>query len=92
MLLISCPFCGERAEIEFIAGGEAITRPENPAILDEARLTDYLYNRDNRRGALREQWWHAHGCRRWLVVERDTQSNAILSVHDAQSVLGDSAT
>ena len=86
MLLIPCPFCGERAEIEFVAGGEAITRPENPAALNDAALTDYLYNRDNRRGVLREQWWHAHGCRRWMVVERDTQSNAILSVSDAEQV------
>ena len=86
MLLISCPFRGDRAEIEFIAGGEAITRPENPVARDEAALTDYLYHRDNRRGVQREQWWHAHGCRRWLVVERDTQANSILSVRDAEQV------
>ena len=85
MLLIPCPFCGERAEIEFIAGGEAITRPENPAALDDAALTDYLYHRDNRRGVQREQWWHVHGCRRWLVVERDTQTNEIVSVRDSEA-------
>ena len=85
MLLIPCPFCGERAEIEFVAGGEAVTRPENPAVLDDAGFTDYRYNRDNRRGPLREQWWHVHGCRRWLVVERDTQTNEILSVRDSES-------
>ena len=86
MLLIPCPFCGERAEIEFVAGGEAITRPDNPAALDDAALADYLYHRDNRRGVLREQWWHAHGCRRWLLVERDTADNWILSVTDAEQV------
>ena len=86
MLLIPCPWCGKRAEIEFMAGGEAISRPENLSSLDDAALGDYLYNRDNRHGAQREQWWHAHGCRRWLIVERDTQTNEILSVLDAESL------
>ena len=36
MLLIPCPYCGERPELEFRYGGQAhIARPENPAALSE---------------------------------------------------------
>ena len=33
---------------------------------------DYVYLRDNPRGRYDEYWHHTSGCRRWLVVERDT--------------------
>ena len=33
------------------------------------------------RGAHREQWHHAAGCRRWFNVERDTVSYAIWAVY-----------
>ena len=82
MLLIPCPWCGARAETEFVCGGEAIPRPGDPGALDDAAWTQYLYARDNRHGAQREHWWHAHGCRRWLVVERDTATQQIHSVSD----------
>ncbi|PZO89700.1 MAG: hypothetical protein DI631_12830 [Acinetobacter johnsonii] len=31
----------------------------------------------------REYWHHAGGCRRWLVVARDTATHAVASVRDA---------
>ena len=73
MLLIECPWCGTRAENEYSYGGEAgIVRPPDPDALSDAEWADYLFNRANPRGAHRELWNHAQGCRRWFGVERDT--------------------
>lgn len=78
MLLIECPWCGERAETEFSYGGEAgIVRPADPDALNDVEWADYLFNRTNPRGAHNELWNHAQGCRRWFRVERDTLSNRI---------------
>ena len=82
MLLISCPYCGERAETEFSYGGEAgIARPKDPASLSDAEWADYLFMRKNPRGAHRELWNHAQGCRRWFEVERDTVTYRIAASH-----------
>ena len=52
MLLIECPWCGERAETEFSYGGEAgIVRPKDPDALSDEEWADYLFNRKNPRGA-----------------------------------------
>ena len=76
MFLIHCPWCGDRAETEFSYGGEAgIKRPLEPDALTDAEWADYLFNRKNSRGAYRELWNHAQGCRRWFEVERDTVTN-----------------
>jgi sarcosine oxidase subunit delta len=73
MLLITCPWCGPRAETEFTCGGEAdIARPLHPENLTDAQWADYLFMRRNTRGRHREQWHHSFGCRRWFVLERDT--------------------
>lgn len=73
MLLISCPYCGERAEPEFAYGGEAgITRPSNPEALSDSAWAEYLFMRTNPRGKHLEIWNHAQGCRRWFEVERNT--------------------
>ena len=78
MLLIKCPYCGERAETEFSYGGEAgIKRPLQPDALSDAEWADYLFNRKNPRGMHEELWNHAQGCRRWFKVLRDTVSYKI---------------
>jgi sarcosine oxidase subunit delta len=80
MLLISCPYCGERAETEFSYGGEAgISRPLDPDALTDTEWADYLFMRTNPRGDYKELWNHAQGCRRWFEVERNTVTNAIKS-------------
>jgi sarcosine oxidase subunit delta len=45
---------------------------------------DYVYRRDNPAGPHRELWYHASGCRAWLVVARDVVSHAIASVEPAR--------
>ena len=83
MLLIACPYCGERAEAEFADGGEAhIARPADPAALGDAEWADYLFMRSNTKGLFLERWVHSHGCRRWFNVARDTLSYEILAVYE----------
>jgi sarcosine oxidase subunit delta len=76
---LPCPFCGERDLTEFVSRGEAAPPRPDPSAADaEARFVEWLYLRDNPCGPNREHWYHASGCRRWLLVERDTRTHAIL--------------
>ncbi len=78
MLLIDCPYCGPRAEIEFRCGGEShIQRPEPYFDVDDATWADYLFYRENPKGEHRERWLHAAGCRQWFNVARDTVTHQI---------------
>ena len=80
MLLIPCPWCGQRDETEFSYGSEShINRPEDPFALSDEQWADYLFMRKNTMGPHREQWWHSAGCRRWFNVQRDTVTQRILS-------------
>ena len=80
--LIDCPHCGPRPKEEFGIKGAVLPRPA----ADAAAWMDYVYLRDNPRGAYREYWHHAGGCRRWLVVTRDTASHEVADVADAAGV------
>lgn len=83
MLLIPCPYCGERAESEFSYGGEAhIARPSDPEKASDADWADYLYLRTNTKGVYFERWLHAHGCRRWFNIARHTVSYEILAAYE----------
>ena len=78
MLLIRCPWCGERDEVEFAYGGQAgIAYPADPPALDDEQWAQWLFFRDNPKGAFAERWVHTHGCRQWFSVERDTVTNEI---------------
>ena len=82
MLIIQCPYCGERPEIEFHHGGEAhIGRPANPDALSDAEWADHLYNRTNPKGLHAERWRHLHGCGRFFNAVRDTTSDFILATY-----------
>jgi sarcosine oxidase subunit delta len=78
MLLIRCPYCGPRPEIEFSYGGQAhIARPARPAELSDQQWAEYLYIRDNPRGPHAERWRHSHGCGRFFNALRDTVTDRI---------------
>ena len=82
MLLIDCPWCGPRDEIEFGYGGEAHrARPADPQTLTDAEWAEFLFMRGNARGAHKERWVHSHGCRRWFNIERHTVTYEILKVY-----------
>jgi sarcosine oxidase subunit delta len=82
MLLLRCPYCGPRPEIEFRYGGEAhIARPADPSKVDDAAWAEYLFTRSNAKGVHAERWIHAHGCQRWFNALRDTVSDKILQTY-----------
>jgi sarcosine oxidase subunit delta len=89
--LISCPHCGARPKEEFTIKGDAnLARPSSDAGSDA--WYDYVYLRDNPKGRHKEYWHHSSGCRRWLVVERDTMTHKVHAVSDAAlAKLGDPA-
>jgi sarcosine oxidase subunit delta len=60
--LLTCPNCGPRDASEFRYGGQ---------ILDASSTGSNLP------GPQRERWYHRHGCRRWLVAERDVRDNTV---------------
>ena len=67
MLLVPCPWCGPREEIEFRYGGQAgIAYPSDPEALSDEAWADFLFMRDNPKGAFAERWYHVAGCRRWF--------------------------
>jgi sarcosine oxidase subunit delta len=84
VLLIACPYCGPRPEIEFRCGGEAhIARPVQPSALDDAAWAEFLFYRANPKGVHAERWNHAHGCQRWFNAVRDTVSDTFLATYKA---------
>lgn len=79
--LIPCPNCGRRPKEEFTIKGAALRRPAADA--PAAVWLDYVYLRENPCGRYDEYWHHTSGCRRWLVVTRDTTNHEIYGSRDA---------
>ena len=84
MLRIDCPYCGPRDHAEFTYGGDAARERPRHDDGDPERWYAYVFLRDNPRGPNREFWHHLHGCRQWLVLERDTLTHVITSVRSAR--------
>ncbi len=75
---LPCPHCGTRDAQEFVYRGDAA--PVRPAPESgEETFADYVYLRENPAGPLREYWYHAQGCRRWVIVTRDTRTHEVAS-------------
>ena len=80
MLLIPCPHCGPRPELEFRYGGEAhVARPDNAG--SDADVARALFLRSNAKGVHAERWRHMHGCGRFFNCVRDTVSDKIISTY-----------
>ena len=77
MLLIPCPYCGDRAQIEFTYGGDATVRRPDPSSASTEQWLDHIYLRDNPRGLHLEWWQHTGGCRAWIKVRRDTLTHFV---------------
>jgi sarcosine oxidase, subunit delta len=93
MLLIHCPYCGPRPEIEFRYGREAhIARPADPAAVDDAVWGAFLYWRTNRKGLHAERWRHLHGCGRFFNAVRDTVSDKFVATYEIGAPKPDLAT
>ena len=82
MILIDCPYCGEREQSEFTNGGEAhVIRPKNPEALSDKEWGQYVFYRSNPKGIFYERWNHSHGCRKWFNMVRDTSNDEIKAVY-----------
>lgn len=93
MLLIQCPWCGERDQTEFSAHGQAhIARPLNTQELTDTQWGDYVFFRDNTKGVQCERWTHDYGCRRWFNAVRDTVSDQILATYKPSDPIPSCAT
>ena len=80
MLLITCPWCGPRAHVEFTYGGDATkVRTAEPEAASDEAWHDCVYLRENPAGPHAELWHHNHGCRMWVQVLRDTLTHEILA-------------
>jgi len=76
VILLPCPWCGPRDAAEFGYVGELSVRPD-PRTTTQQEWRDYLYLRRNVAGRTTERWYHRMGCRRYLVVRRDTITNEV---------------
>ena len=81
MLLIDCPHCGPRAQIEFTYERtvDSVVQPDGTA--DEAM--ERLFTRANPRGEDDEIWRHSFGCRAWLVMTRHRATHEITAIRAA---------
>lgn len=78
MLLIPCPYCGPRPDSEFVYGEDANAISHDPTRqthVSPASWARSIYMRENPNGVHREYWFHQSGCRKWLLVKRDTGTN-----------------
>src|SRR5215467_6686680 len=82
MILLPCAWCGPRDASEFQHAGEVIPRPE-PAAASPAQWRGYLYLHANPCGWTTETWYHRMGCRRYIKVERHTETNEVRSATPA---------
>ena len=80
MMLLTCPWCGLRAESEFHCGGAAhLTRP--PLDCPDDEWAGYLFMRENPLGPHRERWRHSYGCGQWFNVLRNTVTHEVEAVY-----------
>ena len=62
--------------------GEAhIERPKQPTELSDDEWAEYLFMRKNIKGVQFERWNHAHGCRKWFNMVRDTSNDQIKAIY-----------
>ena len=82
MLLITCPYCGERDQSEFVYAGEAhIARPTESENMSDAEWAEFLFMRKNTKGIFAERWVHAAGCRRYFNALRNTATDKFIAVY-----------
>jgi sarcosine oxidase subunit delta len=82
MLVIHCPYCGPRPELEFRHCGQAhIARPLDPSAQTADEWGEYLYLRENPKGMHAERWRHMHGCGRFFNALRDTTTDFFVTTY-----------
>lgn len=75
MKRLFCPHLGARPLEEFVYGGPERAMPD-PDACSDAVWADHVFNRDGEPGRRREWWYHAP-TGSWILLERDTGSDAV---------------
>jgi sarcosine oxidase, subunit delta len=75
MKLLPHPHLGARPLEEFVYGGADRVAPD-PVACSDAAWVDHVFHRDGAPG-LRREWWYHRPSATWLVLERDTASDAV---------------
>lgn len=82
MLLITCPYCGPRPELEFRYAGEGhIARTTFSEDITDEQWADFLYVRTNPKGLMAERWRHVHGCARFFNAVRHTVTDKFVMTY-----------
>lgn len=82
MLIIHCPYCGDRPELEFVHAGQAhLVRARDPASQSDAEWAAFLYDRSNIKGVHAERWRHVRGCARFFNALRDTTTDQFVATY-----------
>ena len=85
MLLLTCPYCGVKAEeTELAPGGQAHLKRFGPGSSD-SDFEAYMFNRNNPRGVHFERWRHAYGCGKWFIAARCTVTLEVFGTYPAQT-------
>ncbi len=87
MKIMPCPLNGPRNIAEFVCGGEVEAMPD-PASAADAEWTDYVFMHRNRRGVVREWWFHT-ATAYWFIAERDTATDEILKTYPASALFAE---
>jgi heterotetrameric sarcosine oxidase delta subunit len=77
---IPAPSAGRATSASSPTRARELSRPPGPEADWSEAWDDYLHNRDNPAGDVRELWQHTGGCGAWLVVTRDTVTHEVLEV------------
>jgi sarcosine oxidase subunit delta len=75
-----CPLNGLRNITEFTYGGEVSVMP-NPDAATDAEWADYVFNKTNPAGVVRE-WWLHNASGYWFIAERDAVTDCVLKTFD----------
>ena len=78
MLLIKCPFCGNRTESEFTYGGPVGSDRPNPDLVSDLEWVEHLSMVPNPVGLVQERWYHSKGCNKWFTIWRNTMTHEIV--------------
>ena len=83
MLLIDCPHCGPRNEVEYAYGGQAhVARPEDPYALDDREWAEHL-STVTTPAATTPSAGTTGGCRKWFNAIRDTATYEFRATYPA---------
>ncbi|MDR3213640.1 MAG: sarcosine oxidase subunit delta [Azoarcus sp.] len=84
MKIMPCPLNGPRNITEFTYGGEVSAMPD-PAACTDAEWANYVFNKSNPAGFVRE-WWLHNASSYWFIAERDAVTDIILRTYDPSEI------